>query len=119
MQKRIKKIKIIFMAFIVLTFIIAGCADKNQDADSVSTDGESKYASDKPLDLTIHLHYYNSTVFNDDWLVFKEAAKRTNITLAGTATQSATDSNQVFNIMMASKELPDIIHTQRLKAIQY
>lgn len=64
----------------------------------------------EPLTLTIHMHFWNTNVFDDSWPIYQEAAKRTNITLHGTASSASTDSNQVFNTMLTNSPLPDIIH---------
>lgn len=116
MSKNLRKIIALSVASFVLALILGGCVNNPEVSRTV---GDGKYASDKPLELSIHLHYNNTVIFDNEWEIFKAAAKKTNINLKGTASKSATDSNQVFNIMMASKELPDIIHTDKLKAIRY
>ncbi|RAP73561.1 extracellular solute-binding protein [Paenibacillus montanisoli] len=63
-----------------------------------------------PLQLTIHMHYGNRWAFDDNWSVFKEAAKLTNVSLHGTTPTTGTDSYEMANLMLASGELPDIIH---------
>lgn len=75
--------------------------------------------SKDPVELTVHLHLYNQFVYNKDWVPFKKAAEWTNVSLKGTAPESATDSEQVFNIMMASGDLPDIITTERPNFFKY
>ena len=82
----------------------------------VSTDFK---VSTKPLTLSIHMHIDNSIVFKDNWEVFKKAAELTNITLKGTASVSASDSTEVFNIMMASGRLSDIICTTRVNFTKF
>ncbi|NHN29897.1 extracellular solute-binding protein [Paenibacillus agricola] len=72
------------------------------------------FASEKPLELTIHYHDGDIWVFKDDWPVFKKAAELTNIKLHGVAPPSATNSKEVFNMMLASGKLPDIIAGQKL-----
>jgi putative aldouronate transport system substrate-binding protein len=57
------------------------------------------------------MHYGTGIIFNDNWEVFKKAAELTNVTLKGTASASASNSQEVFNIMIASGKLPDIIHS--------
>ena len=42
--------------------------------------------------MTIHMHYGNINVFDDNAPIYKEAAKLTNVTLRGTASAAATDS---------------------------
>ena len=56
------------------------------------------------------MHFWGTNVFDDTWPVYQEAAKRTNITLHGTASKTNTESDQVFNTMLTSEPLPDIIH---------
>lgn len=99
--------------------LLAGCGaeEVSEPEDAVRTGEHS--VSDKKLDLSIHLHYFGSTVFDDNWPVFKKAEEMTNVHLTGAASKAATDSEQVFNIMMASDELSDIIHTQKNNAIKY
>lgn len=72
-------------------------------------EADSYKVTDEPLQLTIHYHQGDSMAFKDDFPVFKKAAELTNVTLKGTAPQTATSSNEVFNLMLASGDLPDII----------
>ena len=62
-------------------------------------------------ELTIFMHYSGNCVYSDEWPIFQEAAKRTGITLKGTASETVSDSNQAFNTMLVTKPLPDIIHS--------
>lgn len=99
-----------------LLTLVAGCSGGGGQPEAtggaeVKPSGQDKFKiTSEPLELTIHLHYNDITVFKDDWPVFKKAADMTNIRLKGTAPQSATKSKEVFNIMLASGRLPDIIH---------
>lgn len=70
-------------------------------------------------ELTLHLHVYNKFVFSDSWESFKKAEEMTNVKMKGVAQESATDSAQVFNVMMASGSLPDIIVTERENFFKY
>ncbi len=67
-------------------------------------------ASDKPVTASIHMHYYGTRVFDNEWEVFKKAAELTNVTLKGTASKSATNSDEVYNLMVAGGEIPDVVH---------
>lgn len=83
---------------------------------SEPTEGEEQTGhliTEEPLELTIHMHYGNSFVFQDDWPVFQEAAKLTNISLKGTAPSSASNSVELFNVTIASGDLPDIVHSNQ------
>lgn len=71
---------------------------------------EGSLITKDPLELDIHFHYANRFAFDNEWAVFKKAAELTNVSLNGTAPATGTDSNQMFNLMLAGGELPDIIH---------
>jgi putative aldouronate transport system substrate-binding protein len=103
--------------------LAAGCSAGEQQqkaeekAPQVSpavTQTESGKASPTPISLKIHMHYYNTNAFNEEWTVFKKAAELTNVTLKGTVPATATNSKEVFNLMLASNNLADIIHGDRV-----
>lgn len=64
--------------------------------------------SQTPLTLDIHFHTRNY-VYNNDWPVEKEAFKLTNIRLNNVTTMGSSDSEEAFNLMIASGALPDIV----------
>ncbi|CAN7594987.1 extracellular solute-binding protein [Paenibacillus sp. LjRoot56] len=66
-------------------------------------------ASNTPIEATIHMHYFGNRVFDDNWPVFKKAAELTNVKLKGTASKASTNSDEVYNLMVAGGNLPDII----------
>lgn len=71
---------------------------------------EGEYlCSDEPIELTAHLHTNNLYVLNDDWYIMDEAARLTNVALKGTASTMETDSQNAFNLMIASKDIPDVV----------
>jgi len=128
-----KKYVAIALAIGMSISTFAGCSkDKNttkpEDKGTV-TQEETKTAEEEklpgsliskdPVELSLHLHIYNKFVYNEDWVPFKKAAELTNVTLKGTAPESATDSAQVFNVMMASGDLPDIITAERENFFKY
>ena len=76
----------------------------------VSSCGKSKKTGDAK-ELTIFMHFFGYCVYDDEWPIFQEAAKRTGITLKGTASETVSDSSQAYNTMLASTTLPDIIHS--------
>lgn len=71
---------------------------------------EGSLITKDPLELDIHMHYANRFAFDNEWSIFEKAAELTNISLNGTAPATGTDSNEMFNLMLAGGELPDIIH---------
>ena len=107
-----RKLIMAVIAAVLAVAMLTGCggggstAGENEDVLKL----EGTLASAEPLDLTIFLHLWDTQIFDDDWPIFKEAAKRTNITLHGTASKATTDSGQAFNTMLVNDVLPDIIH---------
>ncbi|RAV05472.1 extracellular solute-binding protein [Paenibacillus sp. YN15] len=104
----------------LLAVTAAGCSGGKEEAAATqpgvspsSAAGHPFRIVDEPLELSIHLHYFDLLAFKDEWPIFQKAADLTNIKLKGKAPQSATKSKEVFNIMLASGNLPDIIHGQK------
>lgn len=120
-----KRILSLILAGVMGATLFAGCSKKGDDKVEVKNKGaaveklEGNLASKNPIQQTIHLHSYNRLIYKDEWPVFKKAAEITNVSLKGAAPQSATNSEQVFNIMMASGDLPDIVVTERENFFKY
>lgn len=68
--------------------------------------------SKDPIEFKIHMHYFDRIVFDDNWLVFKKAAEMTNVKLKGTASAVSANSKETFNMLMASGDIPEIVHYQ-------
>ncbi len=64
--------------------------------------------TDEPLKLNIHLHQ-KRFVYDNNWPVEKEAAKMTNVHLNNVASMATTNSEESFNLLIASGDLPDIV----------
>jgi putative aldouronate transport system substrate-binding protein len=94
----------------IATAVIANCLFT---APIALAEGEH-LVSDKPLKLDIHFHQ-KKFVYSNDWLVEKEAAKITNLSLNNVASMATTNSEEAFNLMIASGDLPDIVGGQSLK----
>lgn len=62
----------------------------------------------EPVEFTI-FNIFNGMPFNSEWPVFQEAAKVTNVSLKGVASQSSSDEASAFNLMVTSGQLPDVI----------
>ena len=113
------------VAIVSLTaFLCAGCSSAPvpapaktdpvaNSAQPAATEPELPLVSKTPVNLTIHMHYYNSNAFDEQRPVFKKAAELTNVHLKGTVPATATNSNEMFNLMLASNSLSDIIHGAR------
>lgn len=76
-------------------------------------DGAYKVA-DKPIKLDIHLHQ-KKFVYSNDWPVEKEAARLTNVHLNNVASMATTKSEEAFNLLIASGDLPDIVGGSSMK----
>ncbi|MBS1210979.1 MAG: sugar transporter permease [Proteobacteria bacterium] len=76
---------------------------------------ESTWISDKPLTLKIHLHARDKYVWDENLPMSKELFRLTNLQLIGTANKTATNSQEQFNLMMATGNLPDIVAGDSLK----
>lgn len=70
---------------------------------------------EEPLQLDIHFHFRDKYVYSGDWPVEKAAAEATGISLNGVASLATTSSQDAFNLLIASGDLPDIVGGDRLK----
>jgi putative aldouronate transport system substrate-binding protein len=105
-----KKLFVLLLAGIIA--LVGGCSEKSSapKAEKTESGENSTVVSKDPLEMTIHLHYNNgSVVFDDNWETFKKAAEKTNVTLKGVAPKSSTNSEEAFNLMIASGEIPDLV----------
>ena len=93
-----KKRLALVMAMIMAVMSLSACGKK-----------ETAKIGDE-LELTIFMHFYGSSVFDDDWPVFKKAAELTGVKLHGTASKMQTDSAPAYSNMLVEEPLPDIIH---------
>lgn len=92
----------------ILSFLLlSGIGAKNSFA-------ETKI-SDKPIELKIHMHYWNRDAFDENRLVPKKAAELTNIYLKGVAPKTGTNTMELFYLMLASGDLPDIVGGNSLR----
>ena len=61
---------------------------------------------DKPLELTIHMHFRDKYTWKEDWPVAQEVARLTGIKLKDVASKATANSREAFNLMIASGGLP-------------
>jgi putative aldouronate transport system substrate-binding protein len=90
----------------------------SEQAGEQTSETNSFQISKEPLTLSIHL-MEGTVMFNDEWPVFAKAAELTNIKLKGTIPKSVSNSDEVFNLMMASGELADIVKTSKEQFEKY
>ncbi len=139
-MKKAKLLAPIMALAISSTSLLGGCGQKapepaagstqntggtaeNKDTSSEGSSGLLEdglfKCSDEPITLTAHIHWNDKFALTDDMIIPKEAAKYTNVTLKGTASSMDSDSVQSFNLMIASKELPDLVGGKRQDIIKY
>ena len=71
---------------------------------------------EEPLELSIHLHFKRATAYDENWPVEQAAREMTNIHLKNATVGSNTDnSEEAFNLLLASGDIPDIVGTSRIK----
>ncbi len=94
-----KRILALVLAITMLLPVMAGCGNT----------GNNPVVEGEELDLSIFFHIFSYCVFDDEWPIFVEAAKRTGVKLHGTAVETVSSSEQAFSTMLADATLPDII----------
>ncbi len=82
---------------------------------SFSADSTDRYLSDELLNLSIHLHFRNSSSWNSNWPVAKEVEALTNVRLTSVIPPIKENSRTLFNEMMQSQSLPDVVGGDGLK----
>ena len=71
---------------------------------------------EEPLELSIHMHFRRATAYDENWPVEQAAREMTNIHLKNATVGSNTDnSEEAFNLLLASGDIPDIVGTMRIK----
>lgn len=122
----VKKSKIIPAALsaLVLASVTAGC-NSGKPNDSVVNSPvettaplEGNKVSAKPITLTFHMVATTGT-FRDDMEVFLKASEMTNVKLKSTNSSAVTDPKELFNLMMASGEVSDIVSTDQSNFNKY
>lgn len=64
--------------------------------------------AEKPTEFSIFLNF-NNMPFNSEWAVWQEVAKKTNISLTSVISQSNSNEQEAFNLMLSSGKLADVI----------
>jgi putative aldouronate transport system substrate-binding protein len=67
------------------------------------------------LDLSVHLHFRNKFVWDNNWPVAKEIEGHTNVRLNSVIDPIEANSQDLFNTVMLSNNLPDIVGGNGLK----
>ncbi|MCT4544714.1 MAG: extracellular solute-binding protein [Vallitalea sp.] len=132
-MKAIKKVLSILLT-LCLVISIAGCAKeeatkttetggtesvtkKDSSKKSSQTDSKDEISSkgDHPYwvsDKLVTLSYFemSASPWKDDTPVAKKITEMTNVMLKGSISQSQTDEKQAYSLMIASGQIPDIVH---------
>lgn len=91
----------------------AGCGTKKEASVEMTKLGETKITKE-PSELSL---FYISTGDKhlEDLEVWKEIAKKTNISLKTVSSKSASDETTAFNTLLASGDLPDLVMYSKAK----
>jgi putative aldouronate transport system substrate-binding protein len=93
-----KKITSLVIATAITAALISGCR------------GTTTSNIETPEELTIHMHFFDYCVYDEDWPIFQKAAEITGIKLRGTVSETISNSGQAYSTMLVENTLPDIIH---------
>ncbi len=120
---KLKKALGLLLAISMTTVTIGACAPKKEEKPAPAPgpsqeQGETKpetedelegsLISAEPKEFDIFLNF-NNMPFNPEWRVWQEIAKRTNVSLNGVISQSNSNEQEAFNLMLSSGKLADII----------
>jgi len=98
-KKPLKSLCVLLAIFIAFVFQ-TGCGNK----------GNKKETASEEIALTIFMNVADMCTYDEDWPIFKEAAKETGIKLKSIPPNENPSSEQAFDTMLSSKRFPDIIH---------
>ncbi|MGL1890064.1 MAG: extracellular solute-binding protein [Spirochaetaceae bacterium] len=101
-----KKILVILSMFAISFSLFANGNKEVKEVNETPLTGNMLSA--KPVEFT-YFNIFNNMPYNSEWPVFQEAAKITNVSLKGVASQSSSDEASAFNLMLTSGDLPDAI----------
>lgn len=101
---RISKLMAVALATSALTTVAPAWAD------------DSLRIVDEPLELTVHMHHYLYTKYDEDWPIEQKARELTGIHLKNaTAGSNSTKSEEAMNLLLASGKIPDIVGSHMIK----
>ncbi|ANG61404.1 sugar ABC transporter permease [Marinobacterium aestuarii] len=98
----------------LLPMLVAGIVSASLPATAAAAT-EDYRISEKPLEMTIHMHFRDKYAWDENWPVARKAAELTGITLKGVASRVGTNSQEMFNLMMVTGDLPDVVGGDALK----
>lgn len=126
-----KKLLALVLVLVLATSIFAGCSKDDEKKETKTEQNADKGSEDKDADTTetekggseevsvlpiseepVTFTFFNlfaSMPFDSEWPVWQEIAELTNVSLEGIVSQSTTEEETAFNMMLSSGELADII----------
>ncbi len=108
----------ILCSSLALAMLLGGTACEKKEETGKVNNASSEFAiTDEPLTMSMFMHYRNSFIYDEEFPIFKEAEKMTNVYLEGVASKSMTNSDQAYQLMLSSNKLPDIIHGNRQNSL--
>lgn len=116
---KLRKILALLLVSSTVAVSAIGCGAKNspQPNNNVATETpkdveepalEGSLIAKDPTTFSIFLNF-NNMPFNPEWRVWQEIAEKTNIHLEGVISQSNSNEQEAFNLMVSSGKLADII----------
>jgi putative aldouronate transport system substrate-binding protein len=97
-----------FLKFRPLAVIVASMVLGLTSVNVSANDADYKIVSN-PLELSVHVHFRDKYVWDENWPVAKEYERLTGIRLKGVADKIGTNSKALFDQVISSNDLPDII----------
>jgi putative aldouronate transport system substrate-binding protein len=122
MKKRTRIFLSVAVLLLVSGLLFAQGEKDKQASPSAAKAGTAKgefVVVDPAITLTAHIHYGNVYVLDDNWRITKEIGKMTGVNLKGVASSMTTDSQEAFNLMIASHNIPDIVSGKNNDMMKY
>ncbi|MEG0502271.1 MAG: extracellular solute-binding protein [Cellulosilyticaceae bacterium] len=116
------KMKCVLALALAGIMVLTGCSStggaKVEEGTTTTTTSDKKEETKK--DVTLDFFYYDGLrVFKSDSPIWKKIQADTGITLNGAApTTPGGEHNEQFNLMLASGDIPDIIHAVKANIIK-
>lgn len=109
--------KSLILLLVAAMTLVTGCKEEKKEAAAEGAVKSDYLVSEKPVTFTF-FNLFANTPFNGDWEVWKEIARLTNVKLEGAVSQSTTDEDTAFNMMLSSGDLADIISYKKISDLE-
>ncbi|MEG2196118.1 MAG: extracellular solute-binding protein [Cellulosilyticaceae bacterium] len=96
--------------------VLTGCSSSNEAPKTETTKTEATDKKEETAEaVTLDFFFYDGgSVFKSDSPIWQKIQQDTNLTLKGVApTTPGGDANEQFNLMLASGDIPDVIHASK------